>query len=135
MSILAESLNNSPARCGVPPEAAPNLSCPGCDFASLIRSSTDFTGSDGCTTIRNGARASGKPYSQRLSILPSSASLVGVAGHLAVEHAHHRREEQALTLRARVAVVHRGGLHLPGDRVGQDLEGLPGAHREHLRPA
>ena len=41
----ARTLNNSPARCcDVPTPADPNVSAPGCAFASATSSVTDFTG-------------------------------------------------------------------------------------------
>src|SRR5262245_54158583 len=63
------------------------------------------------------------------------ARLVGVAGHLAVENAHHRLEEEALALGARVTVVRGRRLHLRHDVVGERFERCASRHREHLRAA
>src|SRR5262245_41377456 len=82
-------------------------------------------------------RKSARPAASCPSILTRfrSCRLVGVAGHLAVEDAHHCLEEEALALGARVAVVLGRRLHLRHDVVGERFERLAGRHRQHLRAA
>ena len=58
-AVVGEFLTDEPyaIMCGVPPDAAPNVSCPGRALASAIRSLTDFIGSDGWITITSGDTA------------------------------------------------------------------------------
>ena len=54
---------------------------------------------------------------------PTRAKSVRVARQLAIEHPHHRFEEQALALRARMAVVLRRRLQPRDDFLRQHLDG------------
>ena len=63
---------------------------------------------------------------------PARFDSVAVARQLAIEDAHHRLEEQALALGARMAVVGVRRLHARDDLVGEHLERPAGAQREHL---
>jgi len=50
MSIPARAFKSSPSRCGsVPLPAEPNVSTPGCAFASRTSSATEVAWTDGCT--------------------------------------------------------------------------------------
>ena len=77
---------------------------------------------DGIDAVHGGAPA----------LLPGRRRSVAVARQLAIEDAHHRLEEQALAIGARMGVVGVRRLDARGDLVGEHLERPAGAQREHL---
>src|SRR5258705_731815 len=83
MLILANRLNSSPARCDAPrtPLDA-KVSLPGFAFASAIKSRTECTGSDGCTTRTYDALPTRLIGAK--SLIASYATVVEAAGIMAL---------------------------------------------------
>src|SRR5439155_22403049 len=74
-------------------------------------------------------RASARSSPLRVAASPGS---VAIARQLAIEDAHHRLEEEALALAARVAVVGIGRASARGDLVREHLDLAAGGEREDL---